>query len=98
MTTNRTKVELKRVCKARRRRNGPDYQSYQSGIETRDTHPGVVPSVATNRTKVELKLNTNLLSSLWNITYQSYQSGIETNHRQQWKLRVDRLPIVPKWN
>ena len=58
-----------------------NYQSYQSGIETKNALN--VPSVlgTINRTKVELKRIKQIRLLVMNY-YQSYQSGIETtNHK-----------------
>ena len=55
LTTNRTKVELKRKLLSE---TGVStvYQSYQSGIETTAVSTSSLRSGSTNRTKVELKL------------------------------------------
>ena len=53
-TINRTKVELKLALSVNIPKAFP-YQSYQSGIETRNKMIHITPYEAINRTKVELK-------------------------------------------
>ena len=52
---NRTKLELKHGLKAKMKRSIDRYQSYQTGIETRDLLLYAHEREPINRTKLELK-------------------------------------------